>query len=180
MRRAGYNPTQNEVLDIINRFTLRPSKQNGKKVSAKKIEVKLLYMSSSYKRIEHLMQKLRYLWRLDVEKEVDSLDILGDLDFKVKHPLLEMFQIGKYIFGKFIFLLQEFVAIMKEVAESSASPEVGYKRGTKDRKIANKLFLNLWLCDGPWQFNLPQMDYREAFRVFAKNSDGRIPLEEMR
>ena len=132
-------------------------------------------MSSSHKRIEHLVHKLIYLWRLDVEKEVDSLDILGDLDFKVEHPLLAMFQIGKYL-----FLFQEFVAIMKEVAESSASPEVGYKRGTKDRKIANKLFLNLWLCDGPWEFNLPQMDYREAFRVFAKNSDGRIPLEEMR
>merc|ERR1712218_80045 len=79
MRRAGYNPTHNEVLDIIN--------------------------------------------RLDAEKEVDSLDILGDLDFK------------------------EFVAIMKEVAQSFSSPEV---------------------------------DYREAFRVFAKTSDGRIPLEEMR
>ena len=50
-----------------------------------------------------------------------------------------MFQIGKYVFGKYLFLFQEFVAIMKEVAESSASPEVGYK----DRKIANKLFLNL-------------------------------------
>ena len=25
-----------------------------------------------------------------------------------------------------------------------------------------------------------QVDYREAFRVFAKTSDGRIPLEEMR
>merc|ERR1712037_383950 len=71
MRRAGYNPTHNEVLDIIN--------------------------------------------RLDAEKEVDSLDILGDLDFK------------------------EFVAIMKEVAQSFLSPEV---------------------------------DYREAFRVFAKTSDG--------
>ena len=93
---------------------------------------------------------------------------------------LAMFQIGKYVFGKYLFLFQEFVAIMKEVAESSASPEVGYKRGTKDRKITNKLFLNLCLCDGPWEFNPPQMDYREAFRVFAKNSDGRIPLEEMR
>ena len=69
---------------------------------------------------------------------MDSLDILGDLDFKVEHPLLAMFQIGKYL-----FLFQEFVAIMKEVAESSASPEVVYKRGTKDRKIADKLFLNL-------------------------------------
>ena len=137
-------------------------------------------MSSSHKRIEHLVHKLIYLWRLDVEKEVDSLDILGDLDFKVEHPVLPIFQIGKYVFGKYLFLFQEFVAIMKEVAESSASPEVVYKRGTKDRKIANKLFLNLWLCDGPWEFNLPQMDYREAFRVFAKNSDGRIPLEEMR
>ena len=74
---------------------------------------------------------------------MDSLDILGDLDFKVEHPLLAMFQVGKYVFGKYLFLFQEFVAIMKEVAESSASPEVGYKRGTKDRKIANKLFLNL-------------------------------------
>ena len=116
---------------------------------------------------------------------MDSLDILGDLDFKVEYPLLAMFQIGKYFFGKYffgkyLFLFQEFVAIMKEVAESSASPEVVYKRGTQDRKIANKLFLNLCLCDGFWKFNHPQMDYREAFRVFAKNSDGRIPLEEMR
>ena len=76
---------------------------------------------------------------------MDSLDILGDLDFKVEYPLLAMFQIGKYFFGKYffgkyLFLFQEFVAIMKEVAESSASPEVVYKRGTKDRKIANKLF----------------------------------------
>ena len=39
MRRAGENPTHNEVLDIIN--------------------------------------------RLDAEKDVDCLDILGDLDFKV-------------------------------------------------------------------------------------------------
>ena len=80
---------------------------------------------------------------------MDSLDILGDLDFKVEHPLLAMFQVGKYffckyfvgkyVFGKSITLFQEFVAIMKEVAESSASPEVGYK----DRRIANKLFLNL-------------------------------------
>ena len=37
MRRAGYNPTQNEVLDIINRFTLRQSKQNKKDVTAKKL-----------------------------------------------------------------------------------------------------------------------------------------------
>ena len=112
-------------------------------------------MSSSHKRIEHLVHKLIYLWRLDVEKEVDSLDILGDLDFKVEHPVLPIFQIGKYVFGKYLFLFQEFVAIMKEVAESSASPEVVYKRGTQDRKIANKLFLNLLLCDGPREFNLP-------------------------
>ena len=32
---------------------------------------------------------------------MDSLDILGDLDFKVEHPLLAMFQISKYDFGKY-------------------------------------------------------------------------------
>ena len=60
-------------------------------------------MSSSRERIEHLLYKLIYLWRLDVEKEVDSLDILGDLDFKVEYPLLAMFQIGKYFFGKYFW-----------------------------------------------------------------------------
>ena len=86
MRRAGYNPTQNEVLDIINRFTLRPSKQNNEKVSAKKLRSSYNIWARAIKELsnEHLLYKLIYLWRLDVEKEVDSLDILGDLDFKVE------------------------------------------------------------------------------------------------
>ena len=101
MRRAGYNPTQNEVLDIINRFTLRTSKQKKKKVSAKILRSSYNIWARAIKELsnEHLLYKLIYLWRLDVEKEVDSLDILGDLDFKVEHPLLAMFQVGKYVFG---------------------------------------------------------------------------------
>ena len=121
----------------------------SKKVSAKKLRSSYNIWARAIKELsnEHLLYKLIYLWRLDVEKEVDSLDILGDLDFKVEHPLLAMFQVGKYVFGnvsswqisfwQYLSLFQEFVAIMKEVAESSASPEVGYK----DRKIANKLCL---------------------------------------
>ena len=67
------------------------------------------------------------LFRLDAEKEVDSLDILGDLDFKVRslkttHAVYNIDSIFELcsIFSQF----KEFVAIMKEVAQSFSSPEV--------------------------------------------------------
>ena len=68
-----------------------------------------------------------FTFRLDAEKEVDSLDILGDLDFKVRslkttHAVYNIDSIFELcsIFSQF----KEFVAIMKEVAQSFSSPEV--------------------------------------------------------
>ena len=102
MRRAGYNPNQNQVLDIINRsllstlitsiplcflchFSLR-QREYGARIFESTYQLKAVSFCLLW--MEYFSLSPSSSFRLDAEKEVDSLDILGDLDFKVKHFLL--------------------------------------------------------------------------------------------